>query len=67
MWTFELYVLYCSPNIILAIKSRRIIWAGHVARIGERRDTYRVLVGRPKGKKPLRRPVLGYVNIKMEL
>jgi hypothetical protein len=49
-----LYVdLYCSPTIVRAIKSRRMRWAGQVARMGERRGVYRVLVGKPEGKKPL--------------
>jgi len=48
--------LYCSPNIVRVIKSRRIRWAGHVARMGERRGLYRVLVGKPEGKRPLGRP-----------
>jgi hypothetical protein len=52
----ELHSLYSSPNIVRVIKSRRIRWAGHVARMGERRGVYRVLVGRPKGKRPLGRP-----------
>jgi transcription termination factor 2 len=52
----ELHSLYSSPNIVRAIKSRRIRWAGHVARIGEGRGVYRVLVGRPDGKRPLGRP-----------
>ena len=43
----ELNVLYCSPNIMLVIKWRRIRWAGHVARMGEERVVYRVLVGKP--------------------
>jgi hypothetical protein len=47
----ELYSLYFAPNIILVIKSRRVRWAGHVARMGERRGAYRSLVGRPDGKK----------------
>ena len=52
----ELNDLYCSPNIVRVIKSRRMRWAGHVARMGERRGAYRVLVGRPEGKRPLERP-----------
>ena len=48
--------LYCSPNIVRVIKSRRLRWAGHVARVGERRGLYRVLVGKPEGKGPLGRP-----------
>jgi hypothetical protein len=49
----ELNDLYCSPNIILVIKSRRMSWAGHIARVGEGRGVYRVLVGKPEGKRPL--------------
>jgi hypothetical protein len=52
----ELHSLYSSPNILRVIKSRRMRWAGHVARMGEGRVTYMVLVGRPVGKKPLGRP-----------
>ena len=51
----ELYDLHCSPNIVRVIKSRRIRWAGHVARVGVRRGLYRVLVGKPEGRKPLGR------------
>jgi hypothetical protein len=47
----ELNDLYCSLNILRVIKSRRIRWAGHVARMGEKRGIYRVLVGKPEGKK----------------
>jgi hypothetical protein len=46
----ELNDLYSSPNFLWVIKSRRIIWAGHVARVGERRGVYRVLVGKPEGE-----------------
>jgi hypothetical protein len=49
----ELHNFYCSPSIIRMIKSRKIRWAGHVARIGEKRNAYRVSVGKPEGKKPL--------------
>jgi hypothetical protein len=52
----ELHSLYSSPNIVRVIKSRRMRWAGHVARMGERRDIYRVFVGRPESKRPLGRP-----------
>ena len=52
----ELNDLYCSPNIIRVIKWRRMRWAGHVAGMGERRGVYRVLVGKPEGKRPLGRP-----------
>jgi hypothetical protein len=48
--------LYCSPSIIRIIRSRRIRWAGHVARMGEKRNAYRILVGKPEGKRPLGRP-----------
>jgi hypothetical protein len=47
--------LYSSPSSVLVIESRRIRWAGHVARLG-RRDVYRVMVGKPEGKRPLERP-----------
>jgi hypothetical protein len=46
----ELHNLYSSPNIIRMIKSRRIKRAGHVARVGDRRDSYRIMVGKPEGK-----------------
>jgi hypothetical protein len=52
----ELYAMYSSPNIIRMIKSRRLRWAGHVARMGERRGAYRALVGKPGGRRPLERP-----------
>jgi hypothetical protein len=52
----ELNDLYSSPNIIRVIKSRRMRWAGHVARVGEKRGAYRILVGRPEGRRPLGRP-----------
>jgi hypothetical protein len=52
----ELHNLYSSPDIVLVIKSKRFRSTGHVARMGEGRGVYRVLVGRPEGKKPLGRP-----------
>jgi hypothetical protein len=52
----ELHNLYCSPSIIRIIKSRRITWAGHVARMGEKRNAYRILVGKQEGNRPLGRP-----------
>jgi hypothetical protein len=52
----ELHNLYSSPSIIGMIKSKRIRWAGHVARMGNKRNAYRILVGKPEGKRPLRRP-----------
>jgi hypothetical protein len=48
--------LYSSPNIIRQIKSRRMRWEGHVPRMGEERNVYRVLMGKPEGKRPLGRP-----------
>jgi len=62
----ELNDLYSSPNIVWVIKSRSMGWAGHVARIGERRGICRVLVGKPEGKRPLGRPRSRWEdNIKM--
>jgi hypothetical protein len=52
----ELHSLYFSPNIIRVIKSMRMRWSGHVACMGKGRGVYRVLVGRPEGKRPLGRP-----------
>jgi hypothetical protein len=49
----ELHSLYSSRNIVRVITSRRLRWAGHIARMGEGRSAYRVLVGRPEGKRPL--------------
>jgi hypothetical protein len=64
----ELHSLYSSLNIVRVIKSRRMRWAGHVARMGERRGVHRVLVGRSEGKRPLGRPTRRWEdNIKMDL
>jgi hypothetical protein len=64
----ELHSLYSSPNIVRVIKSRRMSWAGHVARMGEGRGVYRDLVESPKGKRPLGRPRRRWDdNIKMDL
>jgi hypothetical protein len=52
----ELHNLYSSPDIIRQVKSRRMRWAGHVARMGEERKVYKVLVGKPEGKRSLGRP-----------
>jgi hypothetical protein len=55
-----LYNFCSSPSIIRMIKSRRVRWAGHVARLGEKRNAYRILVGKPEGKRPLiRRNLIG--------
>ena len=60
--------LHSSPNIVRVIKSRRMRWAGHVARMGKRRVVYRVLVGKPEGRRPLRRPRHRWEdNIRMDL
>ena len=60
--------MYCSPNIVRVIKSRRMRLAGHVARMGEERGAYRVLVGKPEGKTPLGRPRCRWVdNIRTDL
>jgi hypothetical protein len=59
--------LYCSPSIIRIVKSRRMRWEGHVARKGKKRNTYRLLVGKPEGKRPLGRPRRRWVdNIRMD-
>jgi hypothetical protein len=64
----ELRDLYSSPSIIRIIKSRRMRWAGHVAQMGEKRNAYRLLVGKPEGKRPLGAPRRRWVdNIKMDL
>jgi hypothetical protein len=54
--TVELHNLYSSPDIIRQVKSGRMRWAGHVARMGEERKLHKVLVGKPEGKRPLGRP-----------
>ena len=64
----EFNVLYSLPNIVPMIKSRRKRWKGHVARMGESKGVYRVLVGKPEGKRPLWRPRRRWEdNIKMDL
>ena len=64
----ELNDLYSSPNIVRVIKSRRMRWVGHVARMEEGRCLHKVLVGKPDGKRPLGGPRRGWEdNIKMDL
>jgi hypothetical protein len=61
-------ILYSSPNIIKMIKSRKMRWVGHVARMGAMRNAYRILVEKPEGKRPLGRPRRRWVdNIKIDL
>jgi hypothetical protein len=64
----ELHNLYSSPSIIRIIKSRRIRWAGHVARMGEKRNMCRLLVRKLEGKRPLGKPRRRWIdNIKMDI
>jgi hypothetical protein len=64
----ELLNLYSSSNIIRMMKSRRMRWAGHVARMGQKLNAYRILVGKPEGKRPLRRRRRRWEdNIKIDL
>jgi hypothetical protein len=64
----ELHNLYSSPSIIRIMKSRTMRWAGHVARMGEKRNVYKLLVGKPKGKRPLGRSRRRWIdNIKIDL
>jgi len=68
LYNEELNSLYSSSNIVRMIKSRRLRWAGHAARMGERRVVYRVLVGKPERKRPLKRPRRRWEdNIKKDL
>jgi hypothetical protein len=64
----QLHDLYSSLHIIRIIKSRKMRWAGYVARMGEKRNVYRLLIGKPEGKKPLGRSRCRWINnIKMDL
>jgi len=64
----ELNSLYSSPNIVRVVKSRRMRWAGHVARMGKGRGVYRLLAGKPEGRRPLGRPRRRWEdNIRMDL
>jgi hypothetical protein len=68
LYNEELHNFYSSPSITRMIKSKRMRLAGHVARMGQKRNVYRILVGKPEGKRPLGRPRCRWVdNIKMEL
>jgi hypothetical protein len=63
-----LHDLYSSPDIIRIIKSRKMKWVGHVSQMGEKRNAYRLLVGKPEQKRPLGRPTRRWVdNINMNL
>jgi hypothetical protein len=64
----ELHNLYSSPSIIRIMKSRRMRWTGHATRMREKRNVYRLLVGKPEGKRPLVRPRRRWIdNNKMDL
>jgi len=68
LYNEELNDLYSSPNIVWVIKSRRMRWAGHVAHMGEEKGEYRILVGKPEGRRPLGRPRSRWAdNIMMDL
>ena len=68
LYNEEFRDLYPLPNIVRVVKSRRMRWAGHVARMGEGRGVHRVLVGKPEGKRPLGRPRRRWEdNINMDL
>jgi hypothetical protein len=60
----ELHKLYCSPSIIRITKSRRMRWAGHVARMGQKRNAYRILVGKQKEKRPIGKPRCRWIILK---
>jgi hypothetical protein len=64
----ELHNLYSPPSIVRMVKPRRMRWVGHVAQMGEKRNAFRILMGKPEGKRPLGRPRRRLVNnIKMDL
>ena len=63
LYNEEINELYSSPNIIWVVKLRKMRWVGHVASMGESRGAYRVLVGKPEGKRPLGRPRQGWEDI----
>jgi hypothetical protein len=67
LFVLQFLDLYSSPGIRI-MKARRMRWTGHVARMGEKRNAYRLLVGKPEGRRPLRRPRRRWVdNIRMDL
>jgi hypothetical protein len=64
----ELHSLSCSPNTVRAIKSRRLRWAGHIARVEENRSAFKIIRDKPTGKRPLGRPRYRWeVNVRMDL
>ena len=65
-FTMRNFSLYCSSNIVRVIKSRRLRWAGHVARMEEGRGAFKLFTGKPTGKRPLGRPRRRYDNTRME-
>ena len=68
MLQVEVVLLYSSPNIVRVIKSGRMRWAGHVARVDEERRVYSFLVGKPEGRRPMGRPRRRWMdNIRMDL
>jgi hypothetical protein len=68
LYNEELHDLYSSPSIIRIIKARRMKWAGNVTGLGEKRNAYRLLVGKPGGRRPLGRPRRMWLdNIRMDL
>jgi hypothetical protein len=68
LYNEELHNLYTSPSIIRIIKSRRFRWAEHVARMGDKGNVYRLLVGKPDGKRPVGRSRRRWIdNIKMDV
>jgi len=68
LYNKELNDLYSSPNIVRVVKSRRMRWAGHVVHIGEMKNLYRFLLGKPEGRRPLGRPRHRWLdNIRMDL
>jgi hypothetical protein len=65
LYNEDLHNLYASPNIIRVIRSRNMRWAGHVANMGEMRNSYKSLVGKPEGRRPHGRPRHRWEDIRM--